>query len=201
MIGLLWAQNVPTAPTIINTSIAGRTSGDVMRERISKAKAFIAVRNYNAAIYELENIRRETSDTAVHAVVNVLLMNSYLEQGDFKRAQDFLTEYHNLQKTSRPNSSALYTAIAGQVVKGAKGRVERYRSLGLSFTDKTLPLEALNDLEKMRETLELVITHSKEIGKTPAKTANAMVLLEEASNSRSILGRDDYDARRWRDQV
>nr|MBA3769536.1 TonB family protein [Blastocatellia bacterium] len=48
---------------------------------------------------------------------------------------------------------------------------------------------------------ELVITHSKEIGKTPAKTANAMVLLEEASNSRSILGRDDYDARRWRDQV
>jgi len=172
-----------------------------MRERISKAKAFIAVRNYNAAIYELENIRRETSDTAVHAVVNVLLMNSYLEQGDFKRAQDFLTEYHNLQKTSRPNSSVFYTAIAGQVVKGAKGRVERYRNLGLSFTDKTLPLEALNDLEKMRETLELVITHSKEIGKTPAKTADAMVLLEEASNSRSILGRDDYDARRWRDQV
>ena len=36
------------------------TSGDVMRERISKAKAFIAVRNYNAAIYELENIRKET---------------------------------------------------------------------------------------------------------------------------------------------
>jgi len=200
LIGLLWAQTVPTAPAI-NASIAGPTSGDVMRERISKAKAFIAVRNYNAAIYELENIRRETSDTAVHAVVNVLLMNSYLEQGDFKRAQDFLTEYHNLQKTSRPNSSVFYTAIAGQVVKGAKGRVERYRNLGLSFTDKTLPLEALNDLEKMRETLELVITHSKEIGKTPAKTADAMVLLEEASNSRSILGRDDYDARRWRDQV
>jgi len=200
LVGLLWAQTVPTAPAI-NASIAGPTSGDVMRERISKAKAFIAVRNYNAAIYELENIRRETSDTAVHAVVNVLLMNSYLEQGDFKRAQDFLTEYHNLQKTSRPNSSVFYTAIAGQVVKGAKGRVERYRNLGLSFTDKTLPLEALNDLEKMRETLELVITHSKEIGKTPAKTAEAIVLLEEASNSRSILGRDDYDARRWRDQV
>src|ERR1700733_8841713 len=56
------------------------TSGDIMRERISKAKAFIVVRNYNAAIYELENIRKETSDAAVNGVVNVLLMDSYLEQ-------------------------------------------------------------------------------------------------------------------------
>src|SRR5215204_5103921 len=52
------------------------TSAEVMRERISKAKSYIAVRNYNAAIYELENIRRETGDTSVNAVTNVLLMNS-----------------------------------------------------------------------------------------------------------------------------
>ena len=58
------------------------TSGDVMRDRISKAKAYIAVRNYNAAIYELENIRRESNDQAVQSVVNVLLMNSYLEMSD-----------------------------------------------------------------------------------------------------------------------
>src|SRR4051812_20138640 len=54
------------------------SSGNIMRARISKAKAFIAVRNYNAAIYELENIRKETGDPAVQSVVNVLLMNSYL---------------------------------------------------------------------------------------------------------------------------
>jgi TonB family protein len=64
-----------------------------------------------------------------------------------------------------------------------------------------LPLEALNDLEKMRETLEIVITQSKEIGKTPAKTSEAMGLLEEAINSRTMLARDDYDARRWKDEV
>ena len=64
-----------------------------------------------------------------------------------------------------------------------------------------LPLEALNDLEKMRETLELVITQSKEIGKDKAKTADAMAMLEEATNSRSMLARDDYDARRWKDEV
>ena len=177
------------------------TSGDVMRDRISKAKAFIVVRNYNAAIYELENIRRETADTSVQAVVNVLLMNSYLEQGDYKRAQDFLNQTYNEQKTSKPNAAANYMSVAGQVVKGARSRAERYRALGLSITDRTLPLEALNDLDKMRETLEIVVTQSKELGKNAAKTNDAMALLEEATNSRTMIARDDYDAKRWKDEV
>lgn len=196
------AQTLPTSsPQLTNPSPTAPTSGDVMRERISKAKAFIVVRNYNAAIYELENIRRETADQAVQAVVSVLLMNSYLEQGDFKRAQDFLNGFYNAQKTAKPNASQLYNAVAGQVVKGARSRAERYRALGLSVTDRTLPLEATNDLEKMRETLELVITQSKDIAKDAKKTADAMMLVEEASTSRSILARDDYDARRWKDGV
>ena len=177
------------------------TSGDVMRERISKAKAYIAVRNYSAAIYELENIRKESNDTALQGGVYVLLMNSYLEQGDYKRAQDMLNEFYAVQKTTKPNASAFYRAVAGQIVKSARDRVERYHALGLNVSDRTLPLEATNDLEKMRETLELVITQSKEIGKDKAKTADAMALLEEASNSRSMLARDDYDAHRWRDEV
>jgi TonB family protein len=177
------------------------TAGEVMRDRISKAKAFIAVRNYNAAIYELENIRRETADISVHGVVNVLLMNSYLEQGDYKRAQDFLNDLFNQQKTTKPNATTNYLAIASQVVKSARNRVERYRSLGLNVSDRTLPLEAVTDLEKMRDTLEIVITQSKEVGKDKAKTADAMALLEEAANSRSMMARDDYDARRWKDEV
>ncbi len=193
------AQTVPAQPAVPQASPP--SSGDVMRDRISKAKAFIAVRNYNAAIYELENIRRETGDTAVQSVVNVLLMNSYLEQGDYKRAQDFLTIFYNEQKTTKPNAAAIYMSVAGQVVKGARSRVERYRALGLSVSDRTLPLEASNDLEKMREMLELVITQATEIGKDTKKTADAMAMVEEASTSRSMLARDDYDARRWKDSV
>lgn len=198
------AQNVPPAA---NTSVvtphqsAAPTSGDVMRERISKSKAYIAVRNYNAAIYELENIRKESGDAAVRGVVNVLLMNSYLEQGDYKRAQALLTEFYVAQKTTKAAASASYMAVAGQIIKGARDRVERYRALGLSVSDRTLPLEATNDLEKMRETLEIVITQSKEIGANKAKSADAMMLLEEASSSRSMLARDDYDSRRWKDEV
>ena len=181
--------------------IKAPTSAEIMRDRISKAKAFIAVRNYNAAIYELENIRRETSDQSVQAVTTVLLMNSYLEQGDYKRAQDFLTETYNAQKANRPNAVDIYNAIAGQVVKGARTKVERYRALGLMVSDRNLPLEAVTDVERMRETLELVITQAKESGKDKAKAPTAMGLLEEATNSRSALARDDYDARRWKDEV
>jgi len=201
------AQTVdPPAPSAASNTppvvaASAPTAGELMRDRISKAKAFIAVRNYNAAIYELENIRRESGDPAILSGVNVLLMNSYLEQGDYKRAQDFLNKLYAEQKTTKPNAAASYRAVAGQVVKGARDRADRYRVLGLNITDRTLPLEALNDLEKMRETLEIVITQSKELGADKARSADAMALLEEATASRSIIARDDYDARRWKNEV
>lgn len=196
------ASSSPTTqsvPPVVKT--APPTSAEIMRDRVSKAKAFIAVKNYNAAIYELENIRRETRDQTVHGVVNVLLMNSYLEQGDYPRAQAFLKELSNPQKSAKPIPSPFYFAVAGQVVKGARNQLERYRSLGLTVSDRNLPLEAAVDLEKMRETLELVVEHSKTIGKEKHKTADALALLEEATNSRSSLAKDDYDAKRWKDEV
>ena len=185
---------------ITNAQIAP-TSGDVMRGRISKAKAFIAVKNYNAAIFELENIRRETSDQTVHGVLNVLLMNCYLEQGDYKRAQDFLATLFNDIKLNKPNAAANYYAVAGQVVKGARNQAERYRGLGLMVSDRTLTPEALADLEKMRETLEKVVEQSRTLGKDTKQAASAMALLEETTNARSTLARDDYDAKRWKDEV
>jgi protein TonB len=202
------AQTASPSPAATQPSLAPPvqqvrtpTAAEIMRDRISKAKAFIAVRNYNAANYELESIRRESADTSVLAVVNVLLMNSYLEQGDYKRAQDLLNESYKVQSTTKPGAAANYFAIASQIVKGARTRVERYRALGLNPSDRMLPLEAINDLEKMRETLELVVTQSREISKDKVKTADAMALLEEASVSRSMIARDDYDASKWQTQV
>ena len=122
-------QTPPAGPQTAAVPVKAPTSAEVMRDRISKAKAFIAVRNYSAAIYELENIRRETNDASVNAVTNVLLMNSYLEQGDYKRAQDFLNEFYATQKTTKPNAAAAYLTVAGQVVKGARSRAERYKAL------------------------------------------------------------------------
>jgi len=170
------AQPAVTQPTLAEPvqQVRTPTAAEIMRDRISKAKAFIAVRNYNAANYELESIRRESADQSVLSVVNVLLMNSYLEQGDYKHAQDFLGEAYNVQKTTKPGAAANYFAIASQVVKGARSRVERYRALGLNPSDRMLPLEAINDLEKMRETLEIVVNQAKELSKDKIKSPDAL---------------------------
>lgn len=175
------------------------TSVDLMRSRISKAKGFVAVKNYAAAIYELEGIKRETNDATVNSVVQVMLMNCYLEQLDYKRAQALLTEIYNAQKSNKPGSN--YFVVAGQVVKGARNQLDRYKSLGLSVADRNLPTEAVADVEKMRETIEIVVGHSKTLGENKKLTADSMALLEEASNARSGLARDDYDARRWKDEL
>jgi protein TonB len=177
------------------------TTADVMRERIAKAKAYIVVKNYNAAIYELENIRRETNDANIHAMLNVLLMHSYLEQTDYKRAQDFLDGLYKDLKSKKPNAEMNYYSVAGQIVKGARMQIDRYKNVGLSISDRNLPLEAIVDIDKMRETLELVITQSKDLGADKKQTPTALPLLEEAVNARGTLAKDEYDANRWKLEV
>ncbi len=183
------------------TTPAVMSSAEVMRERVAKARAFIVVKNYPAAIYELDNIKRESADPTVHSVVNVLLMNSYLEQGDYKRAQDFLNDFSKELKANKPNAAANYFAVGSQVVRNAKTQFERYRSLGFNVTDRSLPKPATDDIEKMRETLELVVVQSKELGKDAKNLDNAMALLEGATTARSSFAKDDYDANRWKTEV
>jgi TonB family protein len=177
------------------------SSADVMRERVAKARAYIVVKNYGAAIYELNNIKRESADPTVHGVVNVLLMNSFLEQGDYKNAQNFLNDLSKDLKANKPNAAANYFAVASQVVKGAKSQFERYRALGFNVSDRNLPKPATDDIEKMRETLELVITQSKELGKDAKNMDNTMALLEGATAARGSFAKDDYDANRWKMEV
>lgn len=177
------------------------SAADVMRERVAKAKAYIVVKNYNAAIYELENIHRESSDPTVQSVINVLLMNSYLEQGDYKRAQEFLKDASSPQKFARGNGAASYFAVAGQVVRCARNQLERYKSLGLSVSDRNLLPEATADVQKMRETLEMIIAQSKVLGADKKQTSDAMALIEEATGARVSLAQDGYDAKRWKDEI
>lgn len=174
------------------------TSAEIMRSRISKAKAYLVVKNYGAAIYELENIRRETRDPAVHNVLNVLLMHAYLEQGDYVKAQKFLKDVH---ASKSPTAAMEYLAVAGQVVSGAKTLFERYRSLGLDVSDRNLPTEASTDVENMRQTLELVIEQSKDLSRNKEYAANAFALLEESSSARGNLAKDVYDQKRWKNEV
>jgi protein TonB len=180
---------------------ASMSSADVMRERIAKARAYIVVKNFSAAIYELDNIKRESADPTVHGVINVLLMNSFLEQGDYKRATDFLNDLSKDLKANKPNAAANYFAVASQVVKNSKTQLERYRALGFNVSDRNLPAPAMADADKMREILEVVVNQSKELGKTAKDMDNTMALIEGATNARSNFAKDDYDANRWKTEV
>lgn len=190
-------EPVPQAANI--NAVKTQSAADVMRDRISKAKANIAVRNYPAALYELENIKRETGDASVHAVVNVLVMNAYIEQGEYKRAEDLLKTHFESFKRNNANSDIYYRSVAAQVVKSARNQAERYRALGLTVSDRNLPLEAVNDIERMRVMVETVVEQAKETSADKAKAPVSVPLLEEAMATRAAIARDDYDARRWRD--
>ena len=170
------------------------SAAEVMRGKIAKAKSYLVVKNYPAAIYELENIRKETNDPTVHRVLNVLLMHSYLEQSDYKKAQKFLTE---LSK----KGSGDYYAVAGQVVSGARTQLARYQALGLQVNDDGLHDAATKDLNGMRETLELIVKQTKTLGAKESTKEYSAVMLEESSAARRDLARDDYDTKRWGDQV
>jgi protein TonB len=130
-----------------------------------------------------------------------MLMNCYLEQGDYKRAQAFLNELYKAQTTNKPNAAQHYFAVAAQVVKGARNQQERFKSLGLTLNDKNLTPDAIADIDKMRETVEIVITQSKTLSTDKKKASDAFALVEESSNARIGLARDDYDAKRWKDEV
>lgn len=199
-----YSQSAPSASADSSPKPAiasAPSAGDVMRERINKAKAYLAVRNYNAAIFELENIRRESADPSVQSVTSVLLMNSYLEKGDYKKAQDLLTAYFNQQKTTKPDALIAYAAVAGQIAKAARSQADRYRAYGIAIGDRNLPIEVIADVEKLRELLETVIAQAREISSESGKANTAFGLLEEATASRAAIARDDYDARRWREAV
>ena len=176
-------------------------SSDAMRARVSRAKALIAMRNHVGAIFELENLRRETNDPTVHQVANVLLMHCYLEQGEYKRAENFLLGLFDGMKAKKTGASASYYAVAGQVIKSARNQSDRYKSLGLAVSDRNMPAEAWTDLDKMRSLLEELAEQAKSIAKEKTETSSAFSLLEEATAARSALARDEYDSNRWKEEV
>jgi len=177
------------------------SAAEMMRNRISRAKALIAMRNHTAAVFELENLRRETNDPSVLNVVNVLLMNCFVEQGDFRKSDELLVGFYDGTRSNRLNASNNYFAVAGQAVKSARMQVERYKSLGLLVNDPNLPADAVSDLEKQRSLLEKIVEQAKVLSSEKIHGVNAVALLEEATSTRSLLARDEFDSRRWSEEM
>jgi periplasmic protein TonB len=184
--------------TLVLTNFAQPDAG--LRKQLSRARVLLATKNYNAAVLELNTIRKDSQDEYVQNVALSMLMNVFIEQNDYKKAQDLLTETYISQKSSAKNT-AVYYSVAAQIVRGSKTQVERYRLLGLNVRDVNLPKEADADVDKMRALLELVVKQTEDLGVGGKQTEDSMALLDESANARSVIARDEYDANRWKIKI
>ncbi|MBV9209380.1 MAG: TonB family protein [Acidobacteria bacterium] len=180
---------------------AAQTDVEAMQKRIRHARALTAAHNLTAAAFELDAIRNSTTDEAVRDVARIMLMGIYLEQGDYGRAQNLLEETYKARTPQNEGSTRSYFAVAGQTMNGVREHLGRYRAFGLNITDKDLPTEATNDLDRMRVLLERVAEQAKEIGAGDDKNTDAFALLEDVANVRSSLSRDMDERARWQGEV
>jgi TonB family protein len=188
------------ASTPTATDAAAATAPDLSETRIAHARALAAAHKLAAAASELDNIRTTATDESVRDVARIMLMNVYLEEGDYARADSLLTDTFKARSPAQESSVQFYFALAGQTVNGARHHIERYREFGINIADKGLPPEAQSDLERLRALLELIATQATEMGRETAKSTDAIALLEEVASVRATVAKDDNDRQRWQQE-
>jgi TonB family protein len=130
-----------------------------------------------------------------------MLMNIYLEEANYTKADALLVETFQARSTQKESSIRSYFALAGQAINGARAHLERYRSFGINVSDTGLPPEAVNDLDRLRLILERVVEQAKEINNEGAKRSDAAALLEEAAGVRGTLARNDLERQQWQREI
>jgi TonB family protein len=126
-----------------------------------------------------------------------MLMDVYLEQADYTRAQNLLEQTYNSRSPKDEGATRNYFALAGQVVNGAREHIARYRTFGMNVSDRDLPAEAVNDLNRLRLLLEKVRDQAKALSADNDKATDSAALLEEVASVRTTLARDPDERQLW----
>jgi TonB family protein len=177
------------------------TDAEAAMRRVGRARALAASHNLSAAAAELDAIISATTDDAIRDVARVMLMNVYLEEANYTKADALLVATFEGRSAERESSIRSYFALAGQTINGARAHLERYRSFGINVADSGLPPEAVNDLDRMRLLLERVVEQAKEITSQDPKRSDAAALLEEAAGVRSTLARNEQERQQWQREI
>ena len=192
LVTLLLLLSCPGA-LVAQSSEESSTSADTVKIRIDRARALVAAHQLETAASELESVRSATKDSSVHSITSIMLMNIYLEAGNYGRAEALLEE--NFRARASQYGGA-YFALAGQAVNGARTHLARYRGLGINTSAQNLPSEAVKDLDRLRSFLERMIAHSKEITEE-RKAYDSLSLLEDVLGIRLSLARDADEQAKW----
>jgi TonB family protein len=172
------------------------TSAKMEQGRIERAKALLAAHQLETAATELESVRATTKEPALRNITSVMLMNVYLEAGNYTRAEALLDE--SFQSEARRDEESLrnYFALAGQAVNGSRGHLARYRSFGINIADANLQPEAANDLNRLRALIERMVVQAKTIS-GERKAYDSLSLLEDVLGLRLALAKDGEDQAKW----
>jgi TonB family protein len=164
--------------------------------RIERAKALMAAHQLETAATELESVRAATKEQALRNITSVMLMNVYLEAGNYMRAEALLEESFKSDAGRNEDSLRTYFALAGQAVNGARGHLARYRSFGINIADANLQPEAANDLNRLRTLIERMVAQAKTIA-NERKAYDSLSLLEDVLGLRLALAKDAEDQAAW----
>jgi len=185
----------PEAPS--NQPKAAPTPVDETSKRIERARALAAAHQLAAAATELETVRATTRDSVLRNGTSIMLMNIYLEDGNYARAQALLEEHFQARTGADSYALRSYLTLAGQAVNGVRQHLSRYRSFGVNVSNTGLPAEAVNDLDKVRLLLERMVAQAKAIIEDVPKENDGLALLEDVLGVRLALARDSRDRDKW----
>lgn len=171
-------------------------SAEMERGRIERAKALLAAHQLETAATELESVRAATKEPALRNITSVMLMNVYLEAGNYTLAEALLDESFQSDVRRDEESLRTYFALAGQAVNGSRGHLARYRSFGINIADANLQPEAAGDLNRLRALIERMVVQAKTIS-GERKAYDSLSLLEDVLGLRLALAKDADDQAKW----
>ena len=165
------------------------------------ARTQAVIGNFAAAASELEAIRTETSDASTREVARVMLMSIYLRQGNYANAEAMLNEAFNARSVPDETSTRVYFALTGQVLKGVRSRLDRYREFGFNVNGDDLTVEARADLDQLRRVLEKLVEQAKAIRAEKGGTIDAAALIEDAASLRANLAPGATERMSWQREI
>jgi predicted negative regulator of RcsB-dependent stress response len=192
-------QPTPANPVSAYSSVESMKALEALQARIERARALIAAHRLDVAAGELESVRATAKDNALRNITSIMLMNVYLEDGNYSRAEALLDEAFKARATTKDDSLGTFFALAGQAVNGTRTHLARYRSFGISTSDAGLPNEATADLNRLRSLLERMVAQAREIS-NGRQAYDSLSLLEDVLGLRLSLARDDEDQTKWRSE-
>lgn len=189
-------QPAPANPAANTSTAESMKATEALQTRIERARALIAAHRLDVAAAELESVRATAKDNALKNITSIMLMNVYLEDGNYGRAEALLDESFKARATSKDDSLGTFFALAGQAVNGARAHLARYQNFGISTNNGSLPEEAAADLNRLRSLLERMIAQAREISSS-RQAYDSFSLLEDVLGLRLSLARDSEDQTKW----